>query len=141
MTVKYIYVTRFCENLSILLLGGIPIVRGLQIVAEIMNNEIYEEIVLKAADEVRSGGNISTVLSQHKEIPPIMARMVKVGEDSGKLTEILKKIAHFYQQEVDRMVKNITVMIEPVLIVVLGLGVAVMAFGILMPIYNIVGQM
>lgn len=137
----YVYMTRFTENLAVLLDGGIPIVKALDIVSEIMTNHVYHAIMVTAADEVRSGGNISTVLAKSADIPAIVTRMVRVGEETGKLSEILKKAAAFYDQETDRMTKNMSALIEPIMIVFLGIGVMVMVMGILLPIYDVVGKM
>lgn len=137
---KFIYITRFSENLSVLLTGGIPIVKALMIVGDIVDNGVYRRIILKAAEEVKTGGVMSSVFAKHEEFPPILAKMIKVGEESGKISEVLKNISSFYDQEIDRMTKNMTALIEPILIVALGIGVAIMVFAILMPIYSITGQ-
>ncbi|TAK95038.1 type II secretion system F family protein [Patescibacteria group bacterium] len=137
---KALYMSRFAENFAVLMTGGIPIVKSLTIVSDIMGNSVYQSIVLRAADEVKAGGNISTVFERSAAIPPIVTRMVRVGEETGKMSEILEKVAKFYDEEAQRTTANLTSLIEPILIVALGLGVAVMAFGILLPIYDIAGK-
>jgi len=132
-----VYMTRFADNLAVLLAGGIPIVRALVIVGDIIENKVYQSIILRAADEVKAGGTISSVFAKSADIPPIVSRMVKIGEETGKLSEILKKVAGFYEEETDRITRNLATLIEPVLIVFLGIGVAIMVFAILMPIYDI----
>ncbi len=134
---KFVYISRFSENLSVLLIGGIPIVKALMIVADIVNNSVYKKVILKAAEEVKTGGAMSSVFAKNPEFPPILAKMIKVGEESGKVSDVLKNIYTFYEQELDRMTKNMTSLIEPILIVVLGIGVAILVVAILMPIYNI----
>lgn len=138
---RNIYISRFAENLSVLLSGGIPIVRALTIVSEVVDNVAYEGVILRAADEVKTGGSMSTVLSKSSEFPPIVSRMIKIGEDAGKISEVLKNVATFYEQETERITRNLASLIEPILIVVLGIGVAILVFAILMPIYNIAGQL
>ena len=135
---RYLYLTRFANNFVVLLEGGVPIVQSLETVSEVVNNSIYRGIILRCADEVRTGGNISTVLEQSEFIPGIMTKMVTVGEKTGKISESLGSVGKFYEQEMDEMVKNMSVLIEPVLIVALGLGVAFLAFSIILPIYNVV---
>ena len=136
---QYLYLTRFANNFVVLLEGGVPIVQSLNTVAEVVNNSIYRGIILRCADEVKTGGNISTILSQSEDyIPGIMTKMVMVGEKTGKIGESLSSVGKFYEQEMDEMVKNMSVLIEPVLIVGLGLGVAFLAFSIILPIYNVV---
>lgn len=137
---RNVYMARFAENLSVLLNGGIPVVRALMIVGDVVNNRTLQGVILRAADEVKTGGVMSTVFARSNEFPPIIARMLKIGEDSGKIQDVLKNVSIFYEREVDRMTKNIATLIEPVLIVILGIGVAFLVFTILMPIYNIAGQ-
>ena len=134
---RYIYITRFAENFSVLLVGGIPIIKALTIVSSVINNSVYEQILLRAAQEVKVGGEISSVLRKYPEIPPIVAQMVKVGEDSGQIDSVLNHIAAFYNQQTDTITKNMATLIEPVLMIFIGAAVGVMAFAILMPIYNL----
>ena len=137
---KYIYISRFAENLSVLLLGGIPIISSMRIVSSVINNSVYEQIFLRAADEVKIGGEMSDVLMKYKEIPPIVAQMVKIGEESGQLDSVLKNIADFYERETDVMTRNLSTLIEPILMVIIGTAVGFLAFSVLMPIYNIAGS-
>lgn len=138
---RSIYITRFTENLSALLNGGIPVVRALLIVSEVIGNQVFEKIVLKAADEVRSGGTMSTVFLRSSEIPPMVSQMIRIGEETGSLSGVLASTAKFYNQEVETMTKSLTTLIEPILIVFLGIGVGILVVGVLMPIYNIAGQL
>ncbi len=137
---KYIYITRFAENLSVLLLGGIPIIRSMKIVSFVINNSVYEQIFLQAAEEVKIGGEMSDVLKKYPEIPPIVTQMVRIGEESGQLDSVLKNIADFYERETDVMTRNLSTLIEPVLMIVIGAAVGFLAFSVLMPIYNIAGS-
>ncbi len=134
------YITRFSENLSALLEGGIPVVRALIIVSEVMGNHVFEKIVLRAADEVRSGGTMSTVFLRSREVPPIVSQMIRIGEETGSLAGVLASTSKFYNQEVETMTRSLTTLIEPILIVFLGIGVGILVVGVLMPIYNIASQ-
>jgi type II secretory pathway component PulF len=138
---RSIYITRFSENLGSLLDGGIPVVRALVIVSEIVGNQVFEKIILKAADEVRSGGTMSTVFLRSSEIPPIVSQMIRIGEETGSLSNVLLSTAKFYNQEVETATKSLTTLIEPILIVGLGIGVGILVVGVLMPIYDIAGQL
>lgn len=138
---RNIYITRFSENLSALLNGGIPVVRALTIVSEVVGNSVFEKIILNAASEVKNGNLMSTVFARSPEMPSIIAQMVRIGEETGTLSRVLKSVSDFYNQEVENMTKNLTTLIEPILIVMLGIGVGVLVVGILMPIYNIAGQL
>ena len=138
---RYVYITRFAENLSSLLSGGIPIVKALIIVSDVTGNQVFRSTILHAAEEVKSGGAMSTVFLRSPVIPPIVSQMVKIGEESGSISKVLDGVANFYRSEVDNIARNMASLIEPVLIVFLGIGVGIMVIGILMPIYNIAGQL
>lgn len=138
---RNIYITRFAENLGTLLEGGIPVVRALTIVSDVIGNQVFAKVVLRAADEVRSGGTMSTVFLRSQEIPPIVSQMVRIGEETGSLSGVLVSTAKFYNQEVETTTKSLTTLIEPILIVLLGIGVGIMVVGVLLPIYNIAGQL
>lgn len=139
---KNVYVTRFAENFSSLLESGIPVVKSLQIVSDVIGNHVYRDVIMKAAEEVRAGGSISTVFLQSpKQMPQIVAQMVRIGEETGTISRVLESVAKFYSQEVNNMTRNLTTLIEPILIVFLGMGVAVLVVGVLLPIYNIAGQL
>jgi len=133
-----IYLARFSENFKTLLVGGIPILKALDITSTVIGNSVYEKIILEAKDRVRVGKTISSAFSAYpKEFTPMLTQMVAVGEKTAALEPILDKVAMFYQQEVDRMVSNMTQLIEPMMILVLGGAVGFLVASILMPIYNI----
>jgi type IV pilus assembly protein PilC len=133
-----IYLARFAENLKTLLAGGIPILKALDVTAVVVGNKIYEKIIYEARDKVRAGESISSAFAGYpREITPMVSQMIGVAEKTAQLDMILEKIAVFYQEEVDRNVANLTQLIEPVLIVILGAGVGFLISSILIPIYNI----
>jgi type IV pilus assembly protein PilC len=139
---KYLYISRFADNLGVLLTGGIPIIQSLIIVSTVVDNVVYEEIFLKAADEVKVGGTMSVVLQKYPEqIPSMVSQMVRVGEESGQIDSVLEHIARFYNKEALDMAKNLSTLIEPLLMVVIGVAVGCLAFAVIMPIYNIAGQL
>ncbi|MFA7209726.1 MAG: type II secretion system F family protein [Parcubacteria group bacterium] len=138
---QYLYIARFADNLSVLLAGGIPIIQALKIVSSVIGNTVYESIFLKAADEIRIGGVMSDVLRKSPQIPPIVSQMVKIGEESGQIDLVLQHVANFYEQESSDMAKNLSTLIEPLLMVLIGVAVAFLAFSVIMPIYNIAGQL
>ncbi|MCK4635816.1 MAG: type II secretion system F family protein [Candidatus Moranbacteria bacterium] len=137
----YVYITRFAENFSVLIKGGIPIVKSLTIVGDVVNNEVYRKIIRLAAKDIEDGGEIGREFFKHEEIPLMVARMMKIGQETGRLGQILEDIADFYQKEVTQITKNISSIIEPIIIVALGLGVGALVFSVLLPIYNIAGQL
>jgi type IV pilus assembly protein PilC len=133
---EYIYISRFSENLAVLLDGGIPIVRSLIIVGEVVDSTTYEGVILRAADEVRSGGNMSNVFAKSEYFPPIVAQMIKIGEDSGKVSQVLRNVSDFYTKETERITRNLSTMLEPIMIIFLGAIVAVLVFSVFVPIYT-----
>ena len=135
---KKVYLARFSENFSTLLQGGLPILKALKISGQVVGNTVFSHLIEEAAEEVKKGGSISSVFEKDKKtIPSSVVQMLKIGEKTAKLDTILEKLATFYQGEVDRTVNNLTQLIEPALIIILGGGVAFLVASILMPIYNI----
>jgi len=134
-----LYIARIAESLSTLIKSGIPILDGIKITADLVGNDIYREILLQAEENVRSGGLISQVLEQHEEMPPLMTSMVAIGEKTGKLDFMLDHVAKFYKTESYETIQNISTLIEPILVLVLGFGVAVLVSSVLLPIYSMVG--
>ena len=138
---RQVYVARFADNLSVLLAGGIPIISALTVVSSVINNSVYEAIFLKAAEEVKIGGTMSEALRRYPQIPPIVSQMVSIGEESGQIDEVLKQVSKFYEHEVGEVTKNLATLIEPILMVVIGVAVGFLAFTVIMPIYNLAGQL
>jgi type IV pilus assembly protein PilC len=132
-----LYLSRVADNMDTMLSSGISIVRSLEITAKIVGNSVYENILTQAGEGVKSGSSFSDALGKYEDIPQIMVQMVKVGEETGGLSNILKTLAHFYKREVDDSVDTLVGLIEPIMIVVLGLGVGVLLTSVLVPIYNI----
>ena len=131
------YLARLSDNLQTLITGGVPIVRALQITAEVVGNEIYKGIILESIEAVRAGSTIADAFDRHVEIPPLLTQMMRIGEETGKLDQLLKSIARFYSREVESLVDNLVALIEPVLIVILGLGIGLIVASVLLPIYNL----
>ncbi len=137
--VRSIYMARFARNLSTLVAGGIPIVKALDAVADIVGNYVYRDIIFDASTQVQNGKSIALAFVDRDEFPPIVSQMVQIGESTGKLQDILDKLAGFYEKEVESVLKIMTTLIEPIIMMLLGLAVAVMVAGILLPIYNLAG--
>ncbi len=131
-----IYLARFSSNLATLAMGGIPIIKALQIVAEIINNVVYRDIILDAVVQIKGGKSISESLSGHPEFPSIVTQMVKVGEQTAQIDAIMAKLGKFYEAEVDTKVATLTTLLEPIIMIILGVAVGGLVAGILLPIYN-----
>ncbi len=132
-----IYLARFARNLATLVAGGIPIIQALKIISEIINNVIYRDILLETAQQVTNGKSIGESLSRYKQFPPLVTQMVRVGEQTAQLDTILMKLAIFYEKEVEAKVATLSSLLEPIIMLVLGLGVGVLVAGVLLPIYNL----
>ncbi len=137
---RKLYLSRIADNLDTMLVSGIPIIRSLDITSEIVSSLVYKEILKDVGDGVKSGLALSASFEKYPEhVPGIMVQMVKVGEETGSLGQILKTLADFYKREVDDAVDTMVSLIEPFMIVILGLGVGILLVAILLPIYNIAG--
>jgi type IV pilus assembly protein PilC len=133
------YLARLSDNLSALSKGGVSIIQSLNIAGQVIGNTVFQEIIFQARDEVKMGRSISSALEKHKEFPPLFCQMIKTGEKTGKLDVILDKLSSFYNKEVENIVENLSQLIEPLLIICLGIAVAVLVFAVFMPIYNLAG--
>jgi len=129
--------TRICDNLSTMLSSGISIVQALEVTADVVDNAVYREIIQAALVEVKGGRSFAETLAEYPEIPGVLAQMAQVGEETGSLANILTTLANFYRREVNNAVDTLIGLIEPIMIVMLGLGVGVLLASVLMPIYNL----
>lgn len=135
---RKLYLSRIADNMNTMIISGIPMLRALEITASVVDNDIYREVITKTLEDVKAGVSLSNAFGKYNEqIPGIMIQMIKVGEETGKLGDILKTLAKFYQREVTNAVDTLVGLIEPVMIVSLGVGVGILLASVLMPIYNI----
>ena len=138
---RKLYLSRITDNLNTMLSSGVPIVRSIDITGDTVGSRVYKDILREVADSVKSGLTLSAAFEKHSEhIPGITIQMVQVGEETGSLGAILKTLTDFYKREVDDAVDTLVGLIEPVMIVVLGLGVGILLVSVLMPIYNMAGS-
>ncbi|MBI5655148.1 type II secretion system F family protein [Candidatus Uhrbacteria bacterium] len=136
---RQIYVVRFCRSLGTLLHGGVDLVEALEIVANVVGNELWRNAVYETIREVNDGNSLVTAFQRHKFIPTMVNQMLSVGEGTGKTQDILQRIAAFYAREVDNIVGNLTKLIEPLVLIILGLGVGIMVSAIMIPLYSLSG--
>jgi type IV pilus assembly protein PilC len=134
---KMLYLSRITDNLNTMISSGVPIIRSLDITSKVVGSLVYQKLLEEVADDVKSGLSLSQAFGKHSDhIPPIMVQMVLVGEETGSLGSILKTLGDFYTREVDGAVDTLVGLIEPVMIVVLGIGVGILLVSVLEPIYN-----
>jgi type IV pilus assembly protein PilC len=136
---KKVYLARIADNMDTMLSAGIPIVRSIEITANVVGNKKYQMIMIEAMEAVKAGKSFSQSLEVHPEIPKIMPQIIRVGEETGSMGQILKMLAKFYKREVDEAVDTLVGLIEPFMIISLGLGVGLLLVSVLVPIYNIAG--
>ncbi len=136
---RKVYMARFTRTLGSLVASGVPLLEALVICSEAVNNLIIKEIIDHAATQVKGGKALSASLSNNEYFLHLVPQMIKIGEDSGTLSEMLDKVASFYEDEVDQTVKNISTIIEPILMIVLGFMVFFIIIAILYPVYSLVG--
>lgn len=134
---KETILAEFTRTLGLLVGTGLPIIGALNIVSESIENTVYKEGILEAARQVEKGFPLGQPLAQNPAFPAIVAQMVKVGEETGKLDEALLKLAVYFEAESEEMLKGLTTAIEPLIMIVLGIGVAFLIWAIIMPIYKL----
>lgn len=134
---RKLYLTRMCDNLSTMLTSGISMVQAIEVTADVVDNKVYKEILEYTLLEVKGGRSFADTIAEYPEIPGVLSQMAKVGEETGNLGEILTTLALFYRREVDNAVDTLIGLIEPIMIVLLGLGVGLLLASVLMPIYNL----
>ncbi len=126
------------RTLSSLISAGVPIVRSLEIVSSSLSNIHYKRAIYESAEKVRKGAKLSEALGEHADIyPTLVIQMVEVGGETGETAEILKKLAGFFEEEVDNATKNLSAVVEPLLMIVIGAAVAFFAVSMLQPIYGL----
>jgi len=136
--VLMVNLARMNRALSSLIQSGIPIIDSLGVCSEVLGNVQYRNAIKQTISDVREGVQLGTSLSKHSKIVPAMEYdMIQVGEESGNLADVLGYLATFYENEVDQMTKNMAGLIEPILLVVVGLVVGGIVFAVLMPIYQL----
>ncbi len=125
------------RTLSSLITAGVPIVRALEVTSGTLSNVYYQKALMKAAEQVKKGNKLAEILGQYRNIyPNLVIQMISVGEETGETATILKKLADFYEEEVSNTTKNLSSIIEPILMLVIGGAVAFFAISIIQPIYG-----
>ena len=136
----YIYLVRFTRSFSTILVGGITVPQGLRIVRDVVGTSVFEDLIDETIKEVEDGNPVSSVFTRTKYIPSLVSQMLAVGEQTGRLDDVLAKVTSFYVREINAMIENVISLIEPAIMVLLGVGVGIMVAGILMPMYSLTSQ-
>ena len=137
--IKQINLARFSLTLSSLLKSTIPIIEAVDITADTCSNVLYQEALHKSTEDIQEGKPLSEILREYEKLfPPMVTEMIMVGERSGEVDRLLNELSDFFGAEVDKTMKNFTTIIEPVIIIILGLAVAGVAVAVIMPMYSLV---
>ena len=135
---RKIYITRFAQSFAVLIQGGIPVTQAIEIAGDTISNAAYKEVFHHIADGVREGGLFSQLLlSYSRFFPEMVGQMVAIGETTGRLDSIMLKIADFYGREANNMLENLSELLQPMLVAIMGVLVAILFASILTPIYNL----
>lgn len=134
---KFVILTEFTRTLGLLVGAGISIIDGLKITAAAVGNTLYREALLGAATQVEKGLPLAVPIAQNPNFPPILAQMISVGEETGKVDEVLTKLSAYFERESEQGVSALTAAVEPLIMIVLGVGVGFLVIAIILPIYNL----
>jgi len=137
---RKIYLSRIADNLATMLLSGVPVIEAIEVTGSVVGSATYEGILATAGNDIKGGSSISEALGRHADVPGIMIAMIRVGEETGEVGNILTTVAKFYRREVTTAIDTLVGLIEPLMIVFLGLGVGTLLAAVLIPIYNISGS-
>src|SRR3989344_896589 len=132
-----LYLARFAESTRVLIKGGLTIPQAIEISSRTIGNAVYEDLLHEAANEIRKGKLLSKALEEMPAFPPLIPQLVSIGESTGRLEQLLQKINDFYTREVEDVVNNLVGLIQPILMVVIGVMVAILFASILLPLYNL----
>jgi type IV pilus assembly protein PilC len=130
----------FTRTLGMLVSAGVHILDGLKILKDALGNVLFRNAIFEIAQKVEKGFSLADSFSQHDIFPPIVSQMIRVGEETGKLDETMTKLAHYFQSESEHTVKGLTTLIEPIIMIFLGVGVGFIVISVITPIYNLTNQ-
>ena len=135
--IQKIFLQHLADNMNTMLSNGVPIVKSLDITTSILENRVYKKLMARVSDKVQTGKSLSKALYEEPLVPNILVQMVHIGEETGELAYILKNLALFYRRELDTAIDSMIGLIEPAMIVSLGVGVGVLVSAILLPMYSL----
>lgn len=135
--IQKIFLQRLADNMNTMLSNGVPIVKSIDITTSILDNRVYKKLMARVSEKVQTGKSFSKALYEEPLVPNILVQMVHIGEETGELAYILKNLAMFYRRELDTAIDSMIGLIEPAMIVSLGIGVGVLVSAILLPMYSL----
>lgn len=138
---RRIYLVRFTRSLSTLLKGGVDLLTSLRIVSDVVGNKVYKDLIDQTIKEVEDGNPVSTVFMKSEEVPIMVSQMMSIGEQTGKMEEVLDRISDFYSRELTNMVNNLVTALEPLIMLVMGIAVGLMVVAVIVPMFNLANSM
>ena len=137
---KTLVLSEFTRTLGLLIGAGIPIITALKVVAALLASPTFREGIDFAISRVERGSPLYQPLAANPTFPPIIAQMIRVGEETGKMDEVLDRLSLYFEGESETLIRNLTTALEPIILVVLGMGVGILVLSIILPIYNLTAQ-
>jgi len=137
---KKVILVEFTRTLGMLISAGIHILEGLTILRASLGNVLFRDAIADIAKKVEKGFPMGETFAQYEVFPPIVSQMMKVGEETGKMDDTLSKLSTYFETESEHLVKGLTTAIEPIIMVVLGIGVGFIVISVITPIYNLTSQ-
>lgn len=137
---KMVALTEISRTLSLLVNAGVQIVEALNIVSGASSSAVFEDGIRSAAKQVEKGMPLAQAIGQNPNFPPVMSQLLSIGDETGKMDEVLWKVANYFESESNETLKALTTAIEPLIMIILGIGVALLIVAIIMPIYNLTAQ-
>jgi len=138
---KKIIAARFARTLGLLVASGVPIIQSLDVISSVMNNRVLEKGIENVKNEIKSGSNIAKPLAAMNLFPRMVTQMIRVGEETGTMESTIKKVADFYDEEVDRAIKRLTALIEPMMILLIAIFVGIVVIAMIMPVFSMEEQL
>lgn len=132
-----LYIARFAESTRVLIRGGLTIPQAIEISSRTVGNKVYGDLLNSAAEQIRKGKLLSKILEEMPEFPPLVSQLIAIGESTGRLEDLLKKVNDFYTREIEDMVNNLVTLIQPILMLLIGVGVALLFMAVLLPLYTL----
>lgn len=137
---QLIYMVRFTRSMSTLIVGGVTISKSLDIVADVVGNAFYKELIMKSRKSVEEGGSLAKAFIESEAVPKMIPQMIVVGEKTGKLDLVFNKITEFYSREIQNTLANLVALLEPSIMVVMGVAVGIMVAAVILPMYSLAGS-
>ncbi|MEK7511436.1 MAG: type II secretion system F family protein, partial [Patescibacteria group bacterium] len=134
---NYVAIVKFSRGLRTLILGGVDLVSALEVTALMVDNTRYRELIQKTKKTVENGGKLGEVFEKDKLMPKMVSQMLSTGEETGRVEMTLDKLAQFYSREVNNLIANLMSLLEPFIMIVLGVAVALMIAAIILPMYQV----